>query len=99
VAANRAAIAAVLANRQITVREVRPTPPALARASGRLDYVEVGKCPACKCTWRTNLTGGEIKKHGCGGKSCPGSHRAPLKHAVVLKDLYVPGEPWPKGWS
>jgi len=97
VAANRAALAPLLADRTLRVRGVVQPPAALARASGRLEYVEVGKCAVCKLTWRTNMTGGEVKKHGPKDKPCRGSHRAPLAHAVVLKDLYVPGEKWPKG--
>jgi hypothetical protein len=97
VAANRAAIEQLLASRPLRVRGVQPPPVALARASGRLEYVEVGQCRTCKFTWRTNLTGGEVKKHDRDGKTCTGSHKPPLKHTVVLKDLYVPGERWPKG--
>jgi hypothetical protein len=97
VAANRAALAPLLAGRDFTVRGVVLPEPALARASGRLEYVEVGKCATCKLTWRTNLAGGEVKKHGPRGKPCRGSLNPPLKHAVILKDLYLPGEKWPKG--
>jgi len=95
VAANRAALAPLLAGRDLTVRGVVPPARAIAQASGHLEYVEVGKCPVCKFTWRTNLTGGEVKKHGPKDKPCRGSFKPPLKHAVVLKDLYVPGERWP----
>jgi len=99
VAANRAALAPLLADRPIGIRGVRQPPVALARASGRLEYVEVGKCQACKLTWRTNMTGGEVKLHGPKGRPCRGSYKVPLKRTVILKNLYVPGEPWPKGWS
>jgi len=98
-AINRASLAATLAARPIRVRGVYRPASGPARIANRLEYVEVGKCSVCKYTWRTNMTGGEIKQHGPRNKPCRGSHKAPLKHTVVLKDLYVPGEPWPKSWS
>ena len=98
VAANREAIASLLAARGVVVPPAPRTPVPVGRRGTRpLEYVEVGKCPVCKLTWRTNMTGGEVKKHGPRDKPCRGSHRAPMAHAVVLKDLYVPGEKWPKG--
>lgn len=95
-AANRAAIARLLAGKEFTVHGVREPRVALARASGRLEYVEVGRCAKCRFCWRTNGDG-VMRKHGPSDKPCKGSYELPSAHTVVLKDLYVPGERWPKG--
>jgi hypothetical protein len=96
VAANRATIAPLLAPRPLAVRGVRQPPVALARASGRLEYIEVGRCAKCRYTWRTNGNGA-VRQHGPREKPCKGSGEMPSAHTVVLRDLYVPGEKWPKG--
>src|SRR5690349_12970425 len=96
VAANRARIEQLLVARGVvTPPAPQPLVPAVRAGSRPLRYVEVGQCRTCKFTWRINMTGGEIKKHDREGKPCAGSYKPPLKHTVVLKDLYVPGERWP----
>lgn len=96
VAANRAAISARLDGRPLVVRGVAAPRHPRERVASELAYVEVGKCPACKTAWRTNLTADEIKKHGPSDKPCRGSGRAPLARVVLLKTLYRPGEEWAK---
>jgi hypothetical protein len=98
VAANRADIEGLLAERGIATSLAPRLPePVGPRGTRPLEYVGIGQCRTCKLTWRTNVTGGEVKRHGPKGKPCSGSYKPPLRHTVVVKDLYVPGERWPKG--
>ena len=75
--------------------ELRAHASAATRCDGSRKPPINGRCAKCDLTWPVTAKG-QVERHKTPGANCKGSSKPPLVRAVVLAELYRPGEKWPK---